>query len=116
MVIIMNHEKNNIDRFLDNIEKRSNKKVQYIKVYEKPTKAKCIIGFVFSLIFMVILLGLFSFNLMYFVLLIGCGLVLVFFGVNLFTEKGFGLPKTIAVEVKEEQPENEEEMDEDDTR
>lgn len=106
----MNHERNGIDRFLDNIERRSNKKTEYVKIYEKPSKFKCFIGFVFSLVFLVILIGLFSFNLMYFLLLIGCILVLLYFAVNLFTEKSFGLPKTIAVEIKED-----EEIEEDDT-
>lgn len=103
----MNHEKNNLDRFLEGLTSEGNKKIAYDKVYERPSKAKSVIGFIISLIVLVILIGLFTLSVMYFVLIIGDVLLLVFFGVNAFTDKGIGLPKTIAYVVEDEEPEEE---------
>ena len=103
----MNHEKNNLDRFLEGLTSEGNKKITYDKVYERPSKAKSVIGFIISLIVLVILIGLFTLSVMYFVLIIGDVLLLVFFGVNAFTDKGIGLPKTIAYVVEDEEPEEE---------
>ena len=101
----MNHEKNNLDRFLEGLTSEGNKKIVYEKTYVRPSKAKSVIGFIISLIVLIILIGLFTLSVMYFVLIIGNVLLLVFFGVNSFTEKGIGLPKTIAYAVEEEEPE-----------
>ena len=112
MVIVMNQDKNRLDMFLEGLTKEGNKKIIYEKVYIRPTKFKSIIGFIASLIFFIILLGLFTFSVMYFVLLIGNILILLFFSINTFTEKGFGLPKNIAYVVSEEDNQGEE-IDED---
>jgi len=103
----MNQDKNNLDRFLEGLTTEGNKKIHYEKTYVRPSKLKSVIGFVASLIFLIIMIGLFTLSVMYFVLLIGTVLVLVFFSVNVFTEKGLGLPKTIAY-VEEDEEEEEE--------
>ena len=113
MVIVMNQDKNRLDMFLEGLTKEGNKKIIYEKVYIRPTKFKSIIGFIASLIFFIILLGLFTFSVMYFVLLIGNILILLFFSINTFTEKGIGLPKNIAYVVSEEEDNQGEEIDED---
>jgi hypothetical protein len=105
----MNQEKNGIDKFIEGFNEGSKKKVVYERVYVRPTKIKSILGFIASLIFLVILVGLLTFNVMYFVLLIGNIIILIYFSINTFTEKGIGLPKTIAIPVEEEEEEIEEE-------
>jgi len=112
----MYRRENGIDKILNKIDEVGNKNYQYVRVYNKPGKVKSAIGFVASLIFLIIMIGLFSLNVMYFVLLIGSILIMLFFGINLFTEKGIGIPKTIRYEVKpeeevEEVPEEEEEYE-----
>jgi len=115
MVMIMNQDKNNLDRFLEGLTTEGNKKIHYEKIYVRPSKLKSVIGFIASLIFLIIMIGLFTLSVMYFVLLIGTVLILVFFSVNAFTEKGLGLPKTIAYveEEEEEEPIEDEEYNED---
>lgn len=112
MVIYMNQDKNHLDRFLEGLTTEGNKKVVYEKVYVRPSKFKSVIGFIMSLIVLIILIGLFTLSVMYFVLIIGDVLVFVFFAVNAFTEKGFGLPKTIGYVVEEDEEETEDELEE----
>ena len=107
----MNQGRNNLDRFLEGLTQEGNKKIYYEKVYERPSKARSIIGFIISLIVLIIIIGLFTLSVMYFVILIVNILLLVFFGVNTFTEKGIGLPKTIPYVIEEEEPEVEDEED-----
>lgn len=97
-----NNEKNIVDRFLDGYEYANSEKTCYKRVYQKPSKIKSIIGFIFSLIFLIILIRLFVFKILYFVILIGDLAVCSYYGINLFTKKGIGLPKTIEVIVDEE--------------
>ncbi len=92
-----NKEKNIVDKFLDGYEQANNDKVIYKRVYQRPSKIKAIVGFVFSLIIFIILIRYFVFKLLYFVILLGDLSFLSYYGLNLFTEKGFGLPKTIPV-------------------
>ena len=112
----MNQDKNNLDLFLEGLTKEGNKKVYYEKVYVRPSKFKSVLGFIASLIFLVILIGLFTFSVMYFVLLIGSILVFLFFTINAFTKKGIGLPKNIAYVVEEEIEEDSEEIMQEDER
>ena len=97
-----NQEKNIVDKFLDVYDKNSNKKTEYRRIYVKPTKLRSLIGFVFGLIMFIIVLGFFAFDLMYFLLFFGCLIVTIYYGINLFTEKGIGLPRTVVVPVEEE--------------
>ncbi len=112
MVVVMNNN-NIIDKFLDRVEKEANKKIVYQRIYQRPSKAKSIIGFIASLAFFIVMLGLFSFSGFFFLLFISDIIILIFYGVNVFTEKGIGLPKTIAIELPSEEEmqeiENEEE-------
>lgn len=86
-------DKNMLDIFLDNYG--TERKVNYKKVYVKPSRRKCIMGFIFSLIFLIILLFIITFSLMYFLLLLGDLLIFLYYTINLFTEKGIGLPKVV---------------------
>lgn len=92
-----NKEKNILDKFLDGYESYSNNNVRYKKIYVKPKKSKCIVGFGFSCILLVILLFMFVFDLLYFVIFIGVLLNALYYGINLFTEKGIGMPKRVPV-------------------
>lgn len=100
-----NNEKNTIDKFLDYVEEKGGKKYIRKRIYEKPAKWKCIIGFIFTLIILYFLLRLFSFSLMSIGLILLDILFLTFFSINLFTEKGFGLPRTILIEEEKENKE-----------
>lgn len=104
-----NNEKNIFDKFLDNYDKLNSKrnKFGYQKVYTKPTKIRCIIGFIFSLIFLILLIRLFVFKLLYFVILIIDLLILLYYSLNLFTKKGFPLPVTIRVDTESNKEETE---------
>lgn len=90
-----NKDKNIIDKFLDGYEKSSNTQRVYTRVYERPSKLKSLVGFIFSLLCFIILIRLFVFKMLYFVILIFNLLILAFYSINLFTEKGIGLPKTV---------------------
>ena len=108
MVIVMNRDKNNLDLFLEGLTEEGRKKIVYEKTYVRPSKAKSIFGFILSLATLIILVGLLTFNVMYFVLLIGNILILIFFSINTFTEKGLGLPRTIAYVLDDEEDKEEE--------
>ncbi len=97
-----NNEKNIVDKFLDGYEYANSERKCYKRVYQKPSKIKAIIGFIFSLIFFIILIRLFVFKILYFIILIGDIVVCSYYGINLFTKKGIGLPKTVEVIVDEE--------------
>lgn len=95
-----NNERNVVDKFLDGYEYANNEKIVYKRVYQRPSKIKSIFGFIFCLIFFIILIRFFVFKLLYFVILLFDIAVLSYYAINLFTKNGIGLPKTI--EVKEE--------------
>lgn len=92
-----NKERNIVDKFLDVYDKQSTSNVEYKRIYVKPTKGASLLGFIVSLILFIIIVGFFSFSFMYFLLFFGCLVVVIYYGLNLFTEKGFGLPRTVAV-------------------
>lgn len=100
-------DKNIVDKFLDNYEAISNNRVRYKRIYQKPSKFKSIIGFIFSIILTIMMLLMFVAKLMYFVLLLGVILTGVYYGINLFTEKGIGLPKRIPINENEDREESE---------
>lgn len=105
-----NEKGNLIDYFLDNYESVPE---EYERVYEKPKKSKSIIGFIASIVFLIALIPFASLNSLFFILLIGDLLTIAFYGINLFTEKGIKLPKTVKVERKiEEESNNENNEDE----
>lgn len=100
-----------VDKFLDGYDKYSNKETELKKIYVKPTKFRSGIGFVFSTLFLILLLTVFTFSLVYFLLLIGSLSIAIYYGINLFTEKGIGLPRTVEVPVKYEEDRQEIEID-----
>ena len=76
------------------------------KVFYKPSKLKCIIGFIFTLfILIMLLLSGFNFSMVYLLVFFGDFIILVFFSLNLFTKEGFLLPKY--VREKDEESEKE---------
>lgn len=85
---------NFIDYFLDNYESVPE---EYERIYEKPKKSKTIIGFIGSIVFLIALIPFASLSGLFFILLIGDILAIAFYGINLFTEKGIKLPKTVRV-------------------
>ena len=102
--------KNNIiDKFLqtyDSINQR-NSRIETRRIIKKPKKFESILGFGLSLMVLIILLRhvALSPNGMFFVILIFDLLFLAYYGVNLFTKNGFGLPATIQV-LKPEEPQD----------
>jgi len=93
-----NGNKNIVDKFLDAYESQNTKNVEYVRTFKRPSKVKSIFGFIVSLIFFVILIRLFTLQIVYFFLLIGDVLILIFYGINVFTKKGIGLPKMVVKE------------------
>lgn len=90
------------DKFIEAYDKHASKKTEYRRYVVKPSKAKCIFGFIFSLVFFVIILSLFSFNFTYFIFFFGSLAVVLYYGINLFTKKGIGIVQTFEVPVEEE--------------
>ena len=86
-----------VDKFLDKYDKYNNKRTKYTRIYVKPTKLRSGFGFVFSLIFFILMLTMFTFKLVYFLLLFGSLGICIYYGINLFTDRGIGLPRTVEV-------------------
>ena len=99
---------NLFDKFIeryDNINDR-NQRTEYRRITKKPSKFESVVGFIFTLVILVILIRFFSPTKMYFVIFIGNLVIMAYYGVNLFTKKGFGLPATVEVLVDREDNEN----------
>ena len=110
---IMNGNKNVFDNFLEKYDEYSSKKKVNVETYYRPSKVKCIFGFIFCLIFMLILIRIFAFNMVFLFIFVGDLLCLVYFGLNLFTKKGFAIKQKFSVPedylVQEEEIEENEE-------
>ncbi len=104
--------KNIVDKFLDIYDEQNSNGAQYQKIYVRPSKTASFIGFVVSLFIFIIILSIFSLNIMFFLMFFICLGVLLYYGINLFTKKGIGLPRTIVVPKKYEDIES----DNDNTR
>lgn len=89
--------KNIIDKFLDAYDSANadSKTSSYKRVYFRPSKFKCIVGLIFSGLIMFVLLGIFSFNFMYLIIFLVDLLFLLYYGINLFTKKGIGIPRYV---------------------
>lgn len=98
--------KNIVDKFLEFYSKEDNYKFKTI--YVRPSKFKSIVGFIFSVIFLILLLTLFTLKGFYFLLLIGDLLIVFYYGCNLFTKNGIGLPKNVLVYEDNEEDKKEE--------
>lgn len=113
----MNDDKKNIfDNFLDQYDKFSSKKRVNIETYYKPSKAKSLFGFIFCTIFMLILIRIFSFNVIFMFIFLGDLVCLVYFALNLFTKKGFLVKQKYYVPedylIQEDESNNEEKTNE----
>ena len=88
------NDKNVFDKFLDKYEEVTNNTPTKVRVYQRPSKIKCILNFILSI---AIFLGLIFFvgiylNIFYFLILLLDILFGAFYGYNLFSEKGIGVP------------------------
>lgn len=90
-------KKNLFDTFLEKYDEYSSKRRVDIETYYRPSKGKSIAGFIFTLILFFILIRFFQFSIVYFVILIGVLLYLVYYALNLFTKKGFVIKKKHSV-------------------
>lgn len=83
----------NMDKILE-LLKKDNGTERVLTGYTKPNILKCIFGFGISVIILISLLFLFGiqFNLVYLLVLIIDILIGSYYGINLFTEKGFKSP------------------------
>lgn len=114
-----NDKKNNLlDNFLEKYEQIGSVKKVNVETYYRPSKPKCIFGFIFCLIFFLILIRIFTFSIVYFVIFFGDLIILTYFGLNLFTKRGFVIkqkhyvPKEYVTEDEEQEEEKNEEIDE----
>lgn len=104
--------KETLDKVLQFLE-RDNKHGELTKVYYRPSKEKCIACCIFSFILFVLmcLLCVTSFAIGYFILLLVSIALLTFYGINLFSNDGFWIPKYVnkrildRIEVNEESEE-----------
>lgn len=95
----MNKKKNVVDKFLDLMYSQSLNNTEKKKIYYRPTKKKALIGFIISLFFMLIMLFHFlKFSFIFFLLILGDSIALLYYGINLFTKKGLLIPKYIYVD------------------
>ena len=85
----MNNNKNIFDKFLDKYDDLNSKKKVNVETYYRPSKGKCIFGFIFCLIFLLILIRIFTFSIVYMFIFVGDIVCLLYFGLNLFTKRGF---------------------------
>ncbi len=97
---------NLIDKFLEQYEaiNEKNSRIEYRRIIKKPKKFESVLGFAMSFIVLIILLIFFNLTGLYFAILLFDLLFLAYYGVNLFTKNGFGLPATVRV-LNEEVPE-----------
>ena len=86
-----------IKALLEHLENNSNNETKLKKIYYRPTKLRSIIGFIITLIFMLILLFIIGFqlNLIYMILFIGDFLLIVYYSMNLFTKDGLLIQKYV---------------------
>lgn len=112
------NKKNLIDSFIEKYDEYNSKKKVKVETYYRPSKAKSIFGFVFCLIFFLILLRIFHFSVIYLVIFIGDLVCLLYFGLNLFTKNGFvvkqkfSVPEEYLMEDEEQEENNDEENEE----
>ena len=96
----MNKKKDNkniIDKFLEGyaVANEDSKQNPYKRVYQRPSKFKSIVGFIFSALIMFFLIRIFQFNFMFFLIFIPDLIILIFYSINLFTKKGIAIPKYV---------------------
>ena len=93
-------KKNLFDTFLEKYDEYSSKKNVDIETYYRPSKGKSIFGFIFCLIMFIILIRFFHVSIVYFVILIGVLIILIYYALNLFTKKGFIIKKKHSIPEK----------------
>lgn len=74
--------------------KKDDGTVTVLKKMYKPSRLKCIIGFSLSIVGLILIFLLFGFqfNIFYFLILLIDLLFIAYYGINLFTKKGFTTP------------------------
>lgn len=87
----MSTKKNNVvDNFLELLDDSNYNKVKKRKVYKRVSLWKSVVKFGFAFICFILLILVFGFsmNVLYLFMLLGCILVMVFNGINIFTKDG----------------------------
>ncbi len=90
-------DKNIIDKFLEGyaVANEKSKYNAYKRIYQKPAKGKCIGGFIFSAFIMLFLIRSFRINFMFLLIFFTDLVIVLFYGINLFTRKGIPIPKYV---------------------
>jgi len=99
------NEKNVVDKFLDKYEEISDKAPTVERVYIRPSKAKCLLYFAVcvGILFVMLFVMGFSFTIGYILFLLGDIAIGAFFGYNLFSNVGIGIPTYVKHYYDEEQ-------------
>ena len=99
-----NGEKNIVDKFLDGYEDLNNQPNNKVRVYQKPTKFVCIRNFILGIAILFVLLFVFGFHTSfgYILFFLADLIVVLFYGINLFTKDGVKLPTYVRVKKDEE--------------
>ena len=93
-----NKDKNIVDKFLDGYEQYTNNQPKKVRVYKKPSRFVCIRNFVIGVAILIVLLILgFNLSIQYILFFMGDLIVILFYGINLFTKDGIKLPTYIKV-------------------
>lgn len=95
--------KNKIDNFLEFVEKRGNDNKKVKRVLYKPNKFKALRGFVFSLLILIACIILFFKSFWGIVIIIFDLLILIYYGINLFTKNGLGIYKKVYIDEEEKE-------------
>jgi len=99
-------KKNKIDDFLDFYKRVSDDKIEYTRIYERPSKVKCLLYFIFTLLLLLIAIRyLLGAPIVFIIFVIIDLLVCLYYGYNLFSKKGFIMGRTIKVKKEEDKDE-----------
>lgn len=92
--------KDKIESFLKKVEDKGNEKEQYIRVYKNPSKLGAIIGFIWSLLVLIVCIFLLLHSFLGIIITIIDLIIVVYYGSNVFSKKGIALYKTVKVDEK----------------
>lgn len=95
--------KEKLDKFLDNMQENDAKNIEYEWRLVKPSKKDSIKGFIISLIFFLVSLLLMYSSLLGIFVIIIAFCIMVYFGYNLFSKVGIGMPKRVPKVSEEEE-------------
>ena len=104
----------NLDKIMELMKKGGNGTRREIVDYYRPNKISNVIAFILSVGFVISLLFIFGlqFSLVYILILIIGLLLSLYYGVNLFTKKGFVTPIYKDVPIEDEESDNDDNQNE----